>query len=273
MRIGISRGIAAAALCIGTALSAPTAAIAALSTHSATASTPNSAGQLVATAKCGLGQHVVSGGFKSLTYASAVASHAVHGDSWTVRLFPGPAKTLTTYAYCASKGNVSQHETQVNAKHAPLNTTATAHCSAGQTLVSGGYVFIGSQSQLSNSPTFRDYASGGKAWKVMAAFAFTPAKLAAFAYCERGVNVKVRSASSHLIHHGGNRSATASCRKGETLLSGGYTTTPMPDWFNVHGPDFFYYASYRSGSRSWTASAYNYSSIAGHVTAFAYCQG
>lgn len=60
-------------------------------------------------------------------------------------------------------------------------------------------------------------------------FPITPAKLAALAYCERGVVVKVRSSSSASIpkHSGG--SATASCHPGETLLSGALLGRPPSD--------------------------------------------
>jgi hypothetical protein len=100
----------------------------------------------------------------------------------------------------------------------------------------------------------------------------SPGSLEAFAYCERGVVIKVRSSTSAPIPDGGDSSATARCHKGETLLSGGYTTKPKPDWFNTFGPDFFYNASYRSGKHSWIASAHNYSNVAGTITAFAYCE-
>src|SRR5919204_380686 len=60
-------------------------------------------------------------------------------------------------------------------------------------------------------------------WKVMAAFQTTPANLEAFAYCEQGVTVKVRSKMSDPIPTDGSGSATAQCHTGETLLGGGYT--------------------------------------------------
>ena len=50
--------------CVGATLAAPTGAMA-LSTHSATATTPSGDGVLVATAKCGANERVVSGGFRS----------------------------------------------------------------------------------------------------------------------------------------------------------------------------------------------------------------
>jgi hypothetical protein len=272
-RRGITRRMAVTAICLGAALAPPSAAMAALTTHSATDTTANSAGQFVATAKCGAGEHVVSGGWKSLAgdrEGAAVLSRAVRGDGWTVHLFPDTADKLTTYAYCSSKRGVSQHAAEVSAKRGPRNTVARAHCASGQTLVAGGYAFLGTPSALGNSPTFKNYVVASK-WTVMAAFDTIPANLMAFAYCQKDVTVTVRSATSAPIHRPHDGSATASCRKGETLLSGGYTTVPRPDWGNVKGPDFFYFASYRSGSRSWTASAHNYGKP-GMIKVFAYCQ-
>jgi hypothetical protein len=260
--------------CMGTALAVPTGAMA-LTTHSATTSTRKSSGLYGATAKCGANQHVVSGGFKTSTggETAAVLSHAFHGNSWTVHLASRDTNTLTTYAYCGGKGGISAHKKEMTAKRAKFgNTTVMARCASGEALVSGGYAFLSPQSSQGNSPTYRDYAASAGAWKVTSAFENIPAKLAAFAYCQRGVNVKVRSSSSAPIPTGGDGSTTASCHTGETLLAGGYTTTPKPDWENNVGPDLFYNASYRSGARSWTASAHNFSDVSGTITAFAYCK-
>lgn len=154
----------------------------------------------------------------------------------------------------------------------PAVTTATASCASGQTLVSGGYAFLSALSGQGNSPTYREFAASPSKWSVTSVFENLPGKLAAVAYCERGVHVNVRSHSSPIASSAATGSATASCYKGETLLSGGYTTTPTPDYDNKTGPDLFYGASYRSGLRSWTASAINYSVVSGKITAFAYCE-
>jgi hypothetical protein len=265
------RTAAVVVACLGTLLTAPTSAIA-LTTHSATDTTTNSAGQLVATAKCGADEHVVSGGFKSSDESAAVVSHALNGDSWTVHLYPGITTTLTAYAYCARHGRIFRHTAETTAAAAPTNTTATAQCASGQTVVSGGYAFLSPASSQGNSPTYRDFAATARKWRVMAAFQTTPANLEAFAYCEQGVTVKVRSKMSDPIPTDSSGSATAQCHTGETLLGGGYTTTPTPDWNNAAGPDLFYDASYKSGARSWTAHAHNYSSVDGQITAFAYCK-
>ena len=274
-RIGIGRRMVIIAVAMGSAMAAPAGAMA-LSTHSATTSSVNSAGQFAATARCGATEHVVSGGFnisnKGANEGAAVVSRAVKSSGWKVRLYSESGETLTTYAYCAPKGQLSTstHHSEMAAPDQGVNTTATARCSSGETLVSGGYAFLPSSGEV-NSPTYRDYAASATKWTVMSAFDVGPVSVEAFGYCGRGVVVKVRSSTSASIPDGGNGSATARCHKGETLLSGGYTTTPKPDWFNSTGPDFFYNSSHRSGARSWTASAWNFSSVSGKITAFAYC--
>jgi hypothetical protein len=263
--------VGAVALC--GALLVPGSA-AALSTHSATDTTQNSDGDLVATAKCAHDEHVVSGGFAGATDGGAISSRAVHGDSWRVVFYPGVTNTLTTQAYCAKHGHLSTHTDRVAGVETPPNTTATARCAAGETLVSGGLEFIADNlSSESGSAVFKAFAASSRAWQVTVAFEAVPADIKAYAYCGRGVDVKVRSGQSHSIPNDGVGTAKASCHRGETLLSGGYTTTPAPDWENTSGPDLFYYASHRLRKRTWTASAHNYSNADGTIKAFAYCTG
>lgn len=277
--IRISRRIAITVACTATLLAAPTGAMA-LTTHSATTSTVNSKGFLVATAVCGANERVVSGGYNTTDTSqagAAVVSHAVNGDSWRVRFFTFTTpESLTTYAYCAptDQFSISGHENEVTAQPQPTNNVATASCSSSETLVSGGYALLTTQSNVEESPTYRDHAAGGTDWTVMSVFKGIPGQLAAFAYCSPGVTVKVRSASTSIgpdVTAPTSGSATASCQAGETLLAGGYTTKPTPDWSNLNGPDFFYSGSYRSGQRSWTASATNYSDPAGTLKVLAYC--
>jgi hypothetical protein len=271
-RTGNWRWTAVTAACGVTALAAPAGAMA-LTTHSATDDTQNANGQLVATAKCGAGEHVVSGGYKGSDSGGAVVSRAIHGDSWTVHLYPGLTDTLTTYAYCARSGRIATHANQATGVAPPPSTTVNASCASGETLVSGGYAFLATPpSTQDGAATYKDYAASAHNWKVTVAFEDVPADIKAFAYCQRDVDVKVRSKTSDPIPDEGVGSVKASCHEGETLLAGGYTTTPKPDWDNNAGPDLFYFASHRSGSRSWTASAHNYSSVAGSITAFAYCE-
>jgi hypothetical protein len=280
MVAGIWRRIGLLAACAcAAALAAPGVATAALSTHSASDSKLDSNGQLVATAKCGANEHVVSGGFNTPNASQAggeVVSRAVGDNRWTVHLYAAKAEKLTTYAYCAPNGklSLSERHKQVAAQTGTptYNTVATARCGSRATAVSGGFALSRPASQ-SDSTTFRDYASGTNKWTVMSAFSEpTGATLTSFAHCAKGVVVKVHSATSDSIPSLGHASATATCPKGQTLLSGGFTTEPTPDYNNLTGPDMYFSRSYRSGLRSWTVTATNYANVtAGTITAFAYC--
>lgn len=280
---GIRRGVAIGTACMAVALalvtpiragastrSAAATAPAELSAHSASTSTPNASGELAATAKCVAGEHVVSGGFTSTNPPALVAFYD-DGGSWYVGGYA--VGKLTTYAYCAPSGQVvinEQSNTGVMASPAPANTTLTASCTSGYTLFSGGFLFYGNASSEANSSTYRnDSPSAGK-WTVMAAFSSTPAHLGSEAYCGQGLTVSTHTASKAIAARAA-ASATASCPTGETLLSGGFTTTPTPDWDKSGGPDTYFSASYRSAERSWTVTAHNYSSVAGTITASAIC--
>lgn len=97
---------------MGAALAAPAGALA-LTTHSASTSTPDSAGQLVATAKCGSNEHVFSGGYKTSNASpldGAVVSRALKGNSWTVHFFASAPDVPTTYAYCERNGRLRMQE-------------------------------------------------------------------------------------------------------------------------------------------------------------------
>jgi hypothetical protein len=97
-----------------------------------------------------------------------------------------------------------------------------------------------------------------------------PATLIVFAYCRKGAGLKTRSASASI--GGANPrlgTATAQCRRGERLISGGYST-PVEDASDT-GPNLWYYSSHKTGNRSWTVSAYDDGGL-GTFTARAYCE-
>ena len=241
--------------------------------RSATDATPNGDGMLVATAKCPGRKHVVSGGFKAEDNAVPVVSRAVGDRKWTVHLFPGSTEALKTVAYCGAR-RVSRHsKTKAADADTQVANKVAAKCDRGESVVSGGFRLIDTPpGDLDNNPVFKSRRTGKRTWGVSAFVDEPPAKVKAFAYCTRHLDVKVRSNQSDPIPTEGASDATASCHRSETLLSGGYTTTPKSDFSNDTGPDFFYFRSLRSGSRSWTATAHNYSDIAGQITTFAYCK-
>lgn len=259
------------------ALSAPRAAATApaeLTAHSASTSTPDSNGELTAVATCGNNQQPISGGFRSAQPLALVASYK-GGLSWSTSGY-GDGK-LTTFAYCAPDGGqvaiTAAASTGYLAAQPPANTTAIATCPSGYKRFSGGFEFLNGPPSEANSSTYRDYSPSATSWTVMSVFssAQDSARLGAVVYCGQGLTVNARASASTHIAAGGGASATASCQTGETLLSGGFTTTPTPDWNNQSGPDTYFTASYRSAARSWTVTAHNYSAVAGAIKAFAYC--
>jgi hypothetical protein len=254
----------------GSALAIAVSPAAALKTRSATSSTLNGNGELVATAHCHDGERVVSGGFADSPEGAAVVSRAAGRDGWTVHTYPG-SSSLTTYAYCSTTGGVSTASDHVQVTRRS-NTKAKARCGRGDVAVSGGYKF-GNEELEGNSPAFSSRRAGTRGWSILALLAETPARLDVFAYCQHDADVIVRTAQAHIP--GGpsdtTGSATVKCHPGEKLLSGGYKTTPTPDWDNSAGPDFFYYGSKRVGPRGWKASAINYSDVGGKIVAYAYC--
>jgi hypothetical protein len=246
----------------------------ALKTRSVTTTTIED-GLLTAQANCKQGERVVSGGFSSQEEAWATESRAIKKRGWTVSLFPGvppPQASLTVDAYCAKKGRFSKRKRTEDAPPTPDDPVlSTAKCDPGKRAISGGYT-LESTTDGDNSPVFISRRARKRAWTVSAFIDDPPGTLTTFAYCRQSGKVKVRSKQSEPIQDSEQGSATAKCHRGETLLSGGYTTTPESDFNNTTGPDFFYYVSSRSGPRSWTAAAHNYSAVAGQITTYAYCK-
>jgi hypothetical protein len=251
------------------ALAAPGSA-SALKTRSVTTTTFDDQGALVASAKCKQGERVVSGGFSSQQFSYASESRAAKGQKWIVRVLEADT-SLTVDAYCAKKGRVSKRKKTEDAVETTEPTKSKAKCDSKATAVAGGYKLV-TDDEGDNAPVFIARRARKRAWSVSAFADDPPGTLTTFVYCRKGAKVKVRSAQSDPIGTDEAGSATARCHKGETLLSGGYTTTPESDFFNTTGPDFFYYRSSRSGVRSWTASAHNYSDVAGQITTFAHCK-
>jgi hypothetical protein len=260
-----------ATLAVGTATTA--FAGKGLKTRSVTTTTVDDVGQLVATAECKQGERVVSGGFSSQDDSYATESRAAQGQKWIVRLWGSgqPDESLTVDAYCAKEGRFSKHKKTEDAVETTDPTKSKAKCGKKEAAVAGGYTLV-TDDGGGNSPVFIARKARKRAWSVSAFADDPPGSLTTFVYCRKGAKVKVRSAQSDPIDDEEPGSATAKCHRGETLLSGGYTTTPESDFNNTTGPDFFYYVSSRSGPRSWTAAAHNYSDVAGQITTFAYCQ-
>jgi Tfp pilus assembly major pilin PilA len=261
-------GVLAGALVV---VAAPGSA-SALKTRSLTTTSVDN-GVLTATAKCKQGERIVSGGFSGHEESFATESRAAKGQKWIVRLLDfSLTPSLTVDAYCAKRGRVSRHKHTDDAAATPDEPSQSkAKCDSKETIISGGYKLV-SATAGENSPVFSTRRTGKRAWSSAAFVDDVPGTLTTFAYCRKNAEVNVRSQQSDPIGTDEKGSVTARCHKGEKLLSGGYTTTPDSDFNNDTGPDLFYYRSSRSGPRSWTAAAHNYSDIPGQITTFVYCK-
>ena len=264
----LATGLAATAIAILLPASAS-----ALKVRTASDSTANAHGLLKATAQCKPNEHVVSGGFRAPDQGYAFVSRAKGPSAWTV-VAENVDLSLTAFAYCTNRlENSVRSESKRVSPPAGTRVNAKATCPRRKAAVSGGYAIIDPDAKAHDLVVFNLRRKGKRSWGVSAFNDVdTQTTLKVFAYCVRGVDVEVRSARSEPVPRDTAGSGTARCRDGEELLSGGFKTSPKPDYQNDLGPDFFYFDSWRPGTRSWKASGINYSDVAGRITAFAYCR-
>ncbi len=257
-------GLAAAALGALALFASPASA---LTKVSATA-VPGPSGIYKAKMQCPSGQRAISGGFRSNQGDNFPVSRAIRPDTWLVKGFD---PNFTGYAYCSKTMRIAHATKSVDGNDEPTNTDSGASCPSGTTLVSGGYR-MSDPSSRGNAPIYSSFPASGKKWSIVGLLD-SPGTLKSFAYCAKDA-VDVRMRTSKATSPGGDEdvTVTAKCHSGEELLSGGFHTTPEPDWDNSAGPDTFFSDSYSSTAGAWTVSAIDYSSfVGGHVTAYAVC--
>jgi hypothetical protein len=156
-------------------------------------------------------------------------------------------------------------------------STATASCPAGTQAIGGGFSSAPDPSttgqtsfplyyaSLRSSPTswFSAFINSG-----VAAHAVT-----SYAYCAAGLKLTETSGAAALpaSSNAGLQSATAAspnCPKGRALLGGGFSsTTPDP----VAGGPILFMTELGPAARSWHFSAFNFSAVAGNLTAQGIC--
>jgi hypothetical protein len=223
-------------------------------------------GVWVGEATCPGDRRVVSGGFSMSDASDAVVNRAKGKHTWIVKAQDtgGP---VDVFAYCSANLRPSTASDRSGFSQSTSLGRAKAHCDRGETAVSGGWQY----NDLSDNQTvFRSYGRGGRTWSVQA-FTGDSTRITAYAYCLHS-NVEGRSKASGPIGDEVSDSTTARCHSGEEALGGGFKTKPKSDYSNDTGPDFFYSASARAGSRGWKASAHNYSAISGRMTVTAICR-
>ena len=240
-------------------------------------------------AKCPRGKKVISGGFNNPGFADltsgspglfAYASHKSRGRRWTVAAQNdnNGAGTEKAFVYCGNADSLSTRWVSATVPNmGTRHRTLTARCPRGSQAISGGF----------DNPGFTEDGGAGffpfvskqyrlRGWRVsVELFRPAPATLKVFAYCRASGGVQTRSASATVATTGSQTaSATASCKPGERLISGGYSTTSEQFPGGSIGPDLWYYGSHKSGRRGWKVSAFHNGGAVedGRFKALAYCE-
>jgi len=223
----------------------------------------------VAVAECRDDQRVVSGGY-SLDEGSSdtpIVSRAKGERAWTVT---AQEDSFTAYALCSKNIGVKEVAKTVGFKNTDRGsgTAASAKCPREKRVISGGFKF---STLVSNSPVFRSRPTDKRSWSVLALSEESDSKLKVLAYCvpDRG-GVSTRKDSTQV---GPSEVGTVEpkCKSSETMLSGGWTVSPRPDWNNEDGPDTFFSSAYPAAQQSFVATAINFSDVAGRISGYAIC--
>ena len=227
-------------------------------------------GVWVGKAKCDRGEHVVSGGFSMPDRSEAVVNRRKGERTWIVKGqdTEGPLKV---YAYCSRRlsPGIESDSGRISSDPESEEGTAKTKCGRGKVAVAGGWQF---ESTEGNQPVFTSYGNGGRTWKLSAASGDS-SKITVYAYCLRSDGVTTRTKTSPSIASDDTGGGKAKCRRGDELLSGAFKTKPKPDYGNETGPDLFFSFSKKKGGRGWTASAHNYSNVAGTIKLTVICLG
>ena len=198
-----------------------------------------------------------------------IVSTAKGERAWTVT---AEEDNFTAYALCSKNIGVKEVAETVGFKstNQGSGTAASAKCPSEKRVISGGFEF---STLVSNSPVFRSRPTDQRSWSVLALSEDSDSKLKVLAYCvpDRG-GISTRKDSTQI---GANqvRTVEPKCKSSETMLSGGWTVSPRPDWDNEDGPDTFFSSAYPAAQQSFVATAINFSAVAGRISGFAICAG
>jgi hypothetical protein len=158
----------------------------------------------------------------------------------------------------------------------PLELTSVkGKCPKGTTAVSGGFSspdFFTLDSLVVRTASVR---AGRRGWKVTGAgLGAGEGRMLAHAYCDTGnLSIRVRKGKVS-VPEGEIRLAKASCRKGETVLSGGFV---VPGFSADGGPQVAVVSSLRKGRRTWVVQGSQPDDTPGgpygpaKMLAYAYC--
>jgi len=233
-------------------------------------------------ATCPSGTSVVSGGFASefsdppvnFPFIELDASQRSGRRSWTSSGFNdgNAAGDLRSFAYCRDQ-TLRAVRTTVPAPVGQL-VTATAKCPRGTKVISGG-VEASPIDTVGDTPVLyvsESRRAGKRKWETSAFSDGNEAgELTATASCDKARKPRARSVSTTLSDVPPNTpfdSATARCKRGERVVSGGFGS---PDDSGSATPRFM--ASKRAGRRGWKVSGF-YGNIGApiEITSYAYCE-
>jgi hypothetical protein len=230
-------------------------------------------GVFAGTATCPPGTTVVSGGFDVEEQGYTPVNKAQGERKWVVQALE--TSFLTVSANCSKRldPSVGSAAKRFGKDNEGVNTTVRAHCARGE-VVAGGWRYEPAGQAANNSPVFKSNRKGSERWAVTAVLDSPDAdsRIRAFAYCLRGLDLRVRTKNSDTVESNADGTGRARCGRGQELLGGGFTTTPQPDWNNMDGPDHFYFASHRAGPSRWAAAAHNHSDVAGRIKTTVICR-
>jgi len=147
--------------------------------------------------------------------------------------------------------------------------TATAKCKKHHFVISGGF-----QAEHSDDVSIFPHTARSQGARKYTATAsntgIESGDWTAYAYCQPGQRLDKRESSVTLpgapLFSAGEGTATAKCKKGDKVLSGGFEGEA-----ELGGPNIQPFESRKQGGRKWTVSAGNFSPSPGTLTAYAFC--
>jgi hypothetical protein len=226
-------------------------------------------------AACKGNKRVVSGGFKAPGWVEGgpvvqpVDSARDGKHAWRAREHNfGTADEATAYGYCG--GGVGK--LKAKSKSATLDSdevdVVKAKCPRGSEAVAGGFDMPDPEGPADYVVAVSSKRGGKRAWKNKFFNGFNdPREVRTEVYCLEGkAGLKSKSKSVEQTESE-NESVAAKCKRGQQLISGGFTTE-ISDVEDVEATAF---ASRRSGKRKWEVGAYAQSGTP-KLKALAYCQ-
>jgi hypothetical protein len=226
-------------------------------------------------AACKGNKRVVSGGFSAPEWVEGgpvtqpVDSTREGKGAWRARQHNfGAADEATAYGYCG--GGVGK--LKAKSKSATLDPdeldVVKAKCRRGSEAVAGGFDVPDPEGPADYVTVVSSKRGGKRAWKTKFFNGFLDSReVTTEVYCLEGkAGLKTRSKSIEQSQ-GENDSVAAKCKRGQQLISGGFTT----EFSDVKNVDATVFASRRSGKRKWEVGAAAQTGTP-KLKALAYCQ-